>query len=110
MIWILGVQDSNALTGAPTAAAMAFTRAVMKAVKAGFCPVAAGHMPVSQRAIFPVSFVGALKALANLSSTSRDLVAVTVTSSCGAPGGACAHAARMETVSVAAIADTRTIL
>src|SRR5262249_31477277 len=87
-ISILGVQDFELLTGAPAAVPMAFTRAVTKAVNCGGWPTATGHISLSQRAIFPVSLTGTVKALANFSSVSRD--AVMVRFSCG---GACADAA-----------------
>jgi len=53
----------------------------------------------SQRAILPRIIVGVAKALVNLPSTSRDLVAVTVTFSDGVSADACMPPAvnRMET-------------
>src|SRR5580704_3145259 len=109
MIWILGVQVELVLTGAPVAAAIALTRSAMKTVMAGFCPATDGQTAVSQRAILPVSLVGVVKALANLSSASRDLAAVTVTFSVGSPDGACADAATVEIVSAAEAASMRTV-
>src|SRR5471030_2432267 len=82
MISMLGVQDLESLTGAPAAAAITCTLAVTNPVIAGGCPTAMGHMPVSQRGIFPVIVAGLGNALANPEITSGD--AVTVTFSCGA--------------------------
>ena len=62
-------------------------------------------MPVSQRAIFPVSLVGVMKVLANFSIISRNWAAVTVTFSCGG----CANAVRIETKNAAEQAKIRTI-
>src|SRR5579872_3999556 len=101
MIWTLAVQVGLALTGAPAAAAIACSLWVIKRVNSGFCPMTDGQMAVSQRAIFPVTLVWMVKALANLSSNSRDLVAVTVTSSRGKAGGDCADAAGTGSVSAA---------
>jgi hypothetical protein len=69
----------------------------MSLVIAGLCPLAIGQIGVTQRAIFPVSFVGVVKALAKAPSISG--VAVTVTDSCGDAGGDCADAVRTGTIS-----------
>ena len=84
---------------APAATAIAFIRAVTKPVDAGACPTTTGHIPVSQRGIFPVSLVGRAKAFAKLANASRELATVRVTLSCP-------DAARMEISRAAMVART----
>ncbi len=78
-ISILGLHDALSSTGAPTWAATSFSRRLMNFTNSGRIPTVTGHMPLAQRAIFPVSRVGVASDPTKPCSTSLDRVPVTVT-------------------------------
>src|SRR5450432_691567 len=86
-IAILGLQESWALTGAPTWAAMSFTLLVTNFAASGRSPAVMGHTATFHRASFSATRVGTVIAPTNLlTAASTSLIPVTVILSVGAAG------------------------
>src|SRR3954469_7527077 len=105
---MFGVQSGLASMGAPAAAAMARTCPLIRLAAAGGCPTVRGQMPLSQRASFPASGVGAARDFTKPASVSRNWASVILTL---APdgAGACAEAGRRELRKKAEKTNARTM-